>query len=58
MIRITVVRDGYVTYSGRTVLPKTTKHVFQNDPDAAKWLVEDSYFAEPFVARVVWERLP
>ena len=52
MIRITLNRRKRV---GGVVYRMVRE--FGDEYDAAKWLVEDSYFAEPYTVSMTWERL-
>lgn len=58
MIRITLIKDSYVAHNGKVVPARTQVETFEDHETAANWLIEDSYFSEPYTRMVLWQRLP
>lgn len=56
-IRITLERDAWTGWNGRHIAAQTIVREFDDAAEADGWFVSDSYFAEPYTRRAVWERL-
>lgn len=58
MIRITLEKDARTDWSGQTLPAKIQIREFENHAEADNWLVEDSYYAESYIRKMTWERIP
>lgn len=58
MIRITLERDAWRSWDGREVPTKTIVREFESVSEADVWFTDDSYYAESYTRRAVWERIP
>lgn len=59
VIRITLEKDEWVDDRGRVMMPARTQVMeFEDHARADNWLVEDSYYAEPYTRKMTWERIP
>lgn len=56
MIRITITYKTTIDEDGRKETRIKIKE-FEDDAEARKWLIEDSYFAEDYVKSALWERI-
>lgn len=55
MIRITITYKSTVVDKIREARIKVKE--FDDDAQACKWFIEDSYFAEGYVKSALWERI-
>ncbi len=56
-VRITLVKDSYTGWNGQIVPGRTEVREFTDDHEASDFLVNDSYFSEPYTITALWERI-
>lgn len=57
MIRITLEKYPRTAWDGQGLPATSSVREFEDDAEACKWVVEDAYFAEPHVRKMIWERV-
>lgn len=57
MIRITIKKKQKYLGNGIWKPEDIIVKAFNDEALARKWLIEDSYFSEPYVESILWERV-
>lgn len=58
MIRITLEKDAWLGWDGRTAPARVEVREFEDVGRADDWLNRKSYYAEPYTRKMTWERIP